>query len=216
MALLNDGGVVQFFFVFVKSERRMNGKNAAGREKKRERRVGVEKKKLVGTAGQRPKNHKAFGRKKSKVLLLCFSSSLLPPSLLIAMGGGPISRHGALSTACGRFVLAPAGAALRIYSCSTSNSNSTAAASMNRDASSSSTAAGTLVGELLGHDADVTAVSRNPENDEQVRGLRGGERETGEREERERWHLTAAVRRHFFNAPHPFLLSLAIPNPTLS
>ena len=81
------------------------------------------------------------------------------------MGGGPISRYGALSSACGRFVLAPAGAALRVYSCSSTSTLSTAAA---HDDASNSSAAGTLVCELLGHDADVTAVSRNPENDEQV------------------------------------------------
>lgn len=86
------------------------------------------------------------------------------------MGGGPISRYGALSTACGRFVLAPAGAALRVYSCSTAAMSTTAAGGGRGgdNASCSSSAAGTLVSELLGHDADVTAVSRNPENDEQV------------------------------------------------
>ena len=80
------------------------------------------------------------------------------------MGGGPISRYGALSTACGRFVLAPAGAALRVYSCSSSSTSTSTAAA---DVASSFAAAGTLVCELA-HDADVTAVSRNPENDEQV------------------------------------------------
>lgn len=89
-------------------------------------------------------------------------------------GGGPISRHGALSTACGRFVLAPAGAALRVYSMtdeSTSAAASTAAASLvnNRSALDASCSAGVVVSEMLGHEADVTAVSRNPENDEQVR-----------------------------------------------
>ena len=86
------------------------------------------------------------------------------------MGGGPISRYGALSSACGRFVLAPAGAALRVYSAnpsSTSTSTATAAGGFDY-ASGCAAAAGTLVGELLGHGADVTAVSRNPENDEQV------------------------------------------------
>ena len=91
-----------------------------------------------------------------------------PSSDRTKMGGGPISRYGALSSACGRFVLAPAGAALRVYSCSLSTPTSTAVAHGGDDASFSTSAAGTLVCELLGHDADVTAVSRNPENDEQV------------------------------------------------
>lgn len=89
-------------------------------------------------------------------------------------GGGPISRYGALSTACGRFVLAPAGTTLRVYSTmdepmpSTSTAAAVAAGRGN-SALDASCSAGVLVSEMIGHDSDVTAVSRNPENDEQVR-----------------------------------------------
>jgi hypothetical protein len=79
VALLNDGGVVQFFFVFVKSERRMNGKNAAGREKKRERRVGVEKKNSSALPGNARKITRHLEGKKAKFFF--FASLLLycPP-----------------------------------------------------------------------------------------------------------------------------------------
>jgi len=92
-------------------------------------------------------------------------------------GGGPISRHGALFTACGRFMLAPAGAALRVYSTedceplASAAPTATASAVSNRNALEASCSAGVLVSEMLGHEANVTAVSRNPENDEQVCGL---------------------------------------------
>ena len=131
------------------------------------------------------------------------------------MGGGPISRHGAISTSCGRFVLAPAGAALRVYSCS-SNSTLTAAAGKG-DGNASCSAAGTLVCEMIGHDADVTAVSRYPDNDEQVSFLKERGRERGiETERRRARRETRHCRRrpssprHFVNAS--FDSFLAIPN----
>lgn len=63
-------------------------------------------------------------------------------------GGGPISLHGAVWSADGRHVLAPAGASVRVY-----------AADSGSDAP---------VGLLRGHAADVTGVARHPVDDGKV------------------------------------------------
>ena len=122
----------------------------------REGKGGGEKNEQQKKRKQRLSSHKAFEKESRRTIRFPFFASF-PLELLrfqnrIKMGGGPISRYGALSTACGRFVLAPAGAALRVYSCSsTSSATSTAAGRGGDDASCSSSAAGTLVSELLGH-----------------------------------------------------------------
>jgi hypothetical protein len=72
-------------------------------------------------------------------------------------GGGPISRHGAIASACGRYILAPAGCEVRAY----------AAPAAADGCAPGGTAALALV--LRGHADTVTAVCRDPQNDEQVR-----------------------------------------------
>jgi hypothetical protein len=78
-------------------------------------------------------------------------------------GGGPISRRGAIASADGRLILAPAGASVRAY----------AAPSAAAEAGGGTAS---LVLVLSGHTDEVTAIARDPVNDEQVCGRMAGGR----------------------------------------
>ena len=90
-------------------------------------------------------------------------------------GGGPLARYGAVASADGRLLLAPAGPTLRVY-----------AAAGGADAP-------LLV--LRGHAADVTAVARHPADEGKVRDG-GGRRRRAARADGGRIAPCRAAHRH--------------------
>ena len=110
---------------------------------------------LLDSRGRRP-----YRRETPAARYLSFSAQrpLRPilSTLAPTMGGGPLSRHGAISSADGRFIVAPAGNCVRAYAAPAAEARG-------------GTASLALV--LAGHSGEVTAVCRDPQNDAQVRGM---------------------------------------------